>query len=483
MKTLLIAEDEKMIRSGLKAMVKRSGAKVEEILECQNGEEALAIIEKQKVDVLFTDIRMPKMDGLALLNELNGRGDSPEIVVISGYDDFSYAVEALKCGAREYILKPVNREDIYKIMNNLEALIEEKNKVVEKLEAIEDIVEQQIKYILLNPSVTNSELKRFEQSFESHWINSENYQVFCLYEQVVLPEEAETIMCEIEDHYVVICTEKEISLLEERLSEKSIGLSSRYKGAMHLRIAYEQALLARKYAYMMNLPCLRYNDVPIKQNTKIDSKAVTRLIQLVGTERYEELSETFDSILGENMIHKMLYKDFEDLMRKLTESILEYYGSVINPIDFRSIKHFYKFDTYKSYKEHLKCYILVLNDKIHDTHERNKNNTQMEEAVDYIYENYDKDLNMAMVSNHISMNYSCFSQTFKEYTGMNFVNYIKEVRINKAKELLQDTNKKVAEIGYEVGYENEKHFMKVFKSVTGISPTEYRKNSDLAKKR
>lgn len=483
MKTLLIAEDEKMIRSGLKAMVKRSGAKVEEILECQNGEEALAIIEKQKVDVLFTDIRMPKMDGLALLNELNGRGDSPEIVVISGYDDFSYAVEALKCGAREYILKPVNREDIYKIMNNLEALIEEKNKVVEKLEAIEDIVEQQIKYILLNPSITNSELKSFEQSFESHWINSEDYQVFCLHEQVGLPEGAETILCEIEDHYVVICTEKEISLLEESLSEKSIGLSSRYKGAMHLRIAYEQALLARKYAYMMNLPCLRYNDVPIKQNTKIDSKAVTRLIQLVGTERYEELGETFDSILGENMIHKMLYKDFEDLMRKLTESILEYYGSVINPTDFRSIKHFYKFDTYKSYKEHLKRYILVLNDKIHDTHERNKNNTQMKEAVDYIYENYDKDLNMAMVSNYISMNYSCFSQTFKEYTGMNFVNYIKEVRINKAKELLQDTNKKVAEIGYEVGYENEKHFMKVFKSVTGISPTEYRKNSDLAKKR
>ena len=481
MKTLLIAEDEKMIRQGLKSMVKRSGAKVEEILECQNGEEALAIIEKQKVDVLFTDIRMPKMDGLALLNELNGREDSPEIVVISGYDDFSYAVEALKCGAREYILKPVNREDIYKIMNNLEALIEEKNKVAEKLEAIEDILEQQIKYILLNPSITNSELKSFEQSFESHWINSENYQIFCLHEQLVLPEEAEAILCEIEDHYVVICTEKEVGLLEESLSKNGIGLSSRYKGAMHLRIAYEQALLARKYAYMMNLPCLRYNDVPIKQNTKIDSKAVTRLIQLIGTERYDELSETFDSILGENMIDKMLYKDFENLMRKLTESILEYYASIINPTDFRSIKHFYKFDTYRSYKEHLKCYLLVLNDKIHDTHEKNKNNTQMKEAVDYIYENYDKDLNMAMVSNHISMNYSCFSQTFKEYTGMNFVNYIKEVRINKAKELLQDTNKKVAEIGYEVGYENEKHFMKVFKSVTGISPTEYRKNSDLAK--
>nr|WP_301335078.1 AraC family transcriptional regulator [Holtiella tumoricola] len=103
----------------------------------------------------------------------------------------------------------------------------------------------------------------------------------------------------------------------------------------------------------------------------------------------------------------------------------------------------------------------------------------MKEALAYIKSNYEKDLNMAMVSNHISMNYSFFSQTFKEYTGMSFVNYIKDVRINKAKELLESTNKKVAEIGYAVGYENEKHFMKVFRSVTGISPTEYRKNSQL----
>lgn len=481
MKTLLIVEDEKMIRQGLKAMVKRSGVKIEQILECKNGEEALGIINHQKVDVLFTDIRMPKMDGLTLLNKLNEREDSPEIVVISGYDDFSYAVEALKCGAREYILKPVNREDVYKIMNNLEKIIARKNRVIEKLGAIEDILKQQIKYILMNSYITNSELKSFKQSFESHWINSENYQIFCLREQIALPEEVEAILCEVEEHYIVICNEKEVSLLEGSLKEKRIGLSSKHKGVMHLRIAYEQALLARKYAYMMNLPCLKYEDVPMQQNTKIDNKALTKFVQLIGTERYDELSETFESVLGEDLVARMLYKDFEDLMRKLIESILEHYCSVIDPIDFGDIKYFYKYDTYKSYKEHLKHYLLMLNDKIHSTHEKNKNNTQMKEVVDYIYENYNKDLNMAMVSNHISMNYSCFSQIFKEYTGKNFVNYIKEVRINKAKELLQDTTKKVAEVGYAVGYENEKHFMKVFKSITGISPTEYRRNSDLAK--
>lgn len=481
MKTLLIAEDEKMIRQGLKAMIKRSGVEVEEILECQNGEEALEILEKQEVAVLFTDIRMPKMDGLTLLNKLNERKISPEVVVISGYDDFSYAVEALKCGAREYILKPVNREDIYKIVNNLEQIILEKAKVTEKIEAIEDILQQQIKYILLNPSITRSELKYFEQGFKEHWINTKAYKVFCFHEKIELSPTLEIITCYLEDHYAVICSEKDIKKVEEKLREKNIGVSSSYHSIQHLRIAYEQALLARRYAYIMNLPYLNYEDIPIQKNTKIEDKDITKLVQLIGTQRKEEFEETFMCVLGEDSIEGLIYEDFEKLLQKLTGYILEAYGTFIDIIEFKQIKDFYQYADYKSYQAKLKAYLLTLNEKICEHCDNSKNNTKLEEAVAYIHKNYEKDLNMAMVSNHISMNYSCFSQIFKEHTGMNFVNYIKEVRVNKAKELLSSTQKKVAEVGYAVGYENEKHFMKVFRSVTGISPTEYRKNSGLVK--
>lgn len=83
---------------------------------------------------------------------------------------------------------------------------------------------------------------------------------------------------------------------------------------------------------------------------------------------------------------------------------------------------------------------------------------------------------MAVVSNHISMNYSLFSYVFKQYTGNNFVNYLKEIRIQEAKRLLEETDMKVIDISCRVGYENEKHFMKTFKATLGVSPTEYRKN-------
>ena len=82
---------------------------------------------------------------------------------------------------------------------------------------------------------------------------------------------------------------------------------------------------------------------------------------------------------------------------------------------------------------------------------------------------------MAIVSNYVAMNYSLFSIEFKNYTGVNFVNYLKEIRIKEAKKLLEDTQLKIQEVGKMVGYENDKHFMKIFKSICGISPSEYRK--------
>ena len=96
--------------------------------------------------------------------------------------------------------------------------------------------------------------------------------------------------------------------------------------------------------------------------------------------------------------------------------------------------------------------------------------------LSYIHENYASDLNMAVVSNYISMNYSLFSYSFKQYTGSNFVNYLKDIRMREAKRLLAETDMRIIEISQAVGYENEKHFMKIFKASCGVSPSEYRKN-------
>nr|WP_285848113.1 MULTISPECIES: AraC family transcriptional regulator [unclassified Mesobacillus] len=98
----------------------------------------------------------------------------------------------------------------------------------------------------------------------------------------------------------------------------------------------------------------------------------------------------------------------------------------------------------------------------------------MDRAIAYIRENYHKDLNLAVVANYISLNYSYFSHMFKEYIGQNFVDYLKMVRVENAKKLLKETDFKILEISEMVGYKNPKQFARVFREAEGISPKEYR---------
>ncbi len=145
MKTVLIVEDEKMIRQGLKAMIMRSGVPIEMILECSNGQMALDILKNEHVDVMFTDIRMPKMSGLELVREIQKLEDKPEIVAVSGYDDFNYAVDMLRGGVREYILKPVEREKIVEILKKLDQEISEREA---KLDMEFRIGQTQLKHLI-----------------------------------------------------------------------------------------------------------------------------------------------------------------------------------------------------------------------------------------------------------------------------------------------------------------------------------------------
>ena len=137
---------------------------------------------------------------------------------------------------------------------------------------------------------------------------------------------------------------------------------------------------------------------------------------------------------------------------------------------------YYAYPTLASWQAEFLQWLLKLHEQINSRFDSSKNQQKIKQAIAYIQENFDKDLNMAVVSNHISMNYSLFSYLFKEYTGSNFVNYLKGIRMEEAKRLLEETDLRIIEISAKIGYDNEKHFMKIFKASCGVSPSEYRKN-------
>ncbi len=487
MDTVLIVEDEKLIRQGIKSMILRSGVPVQTIMECNNGLMALEILKEQTVDVMFTDIRMPKMDGIALVQNMQELEHKPLTVVISGYDDFSYAVEMLRKGVREYILKPVDREQIMSIMQKLEKeLLEKKEEQEEKRK----IGYQQLRYLCTNHGISDTEkeliCKRYGDSFfqgeyvvccSNYEAEEEELNSACIYLKDV--EEQQVFLVEHENKGF---------LLKNELRGCYVGCSKVFSGIMQLDTAFRQACTARKRAFSECEKLVTYeagmeNEGVEAELTENDMQLLESMVHMLGTSRVEEAVQAVRALIRDVRTGKLpiglfqkqichflmrVAKNYENVLKVREENVLE-------------LQEIYRYQTIDEYQEILVNWMYQFNELISEEFDDYKNKQKVQQALGFIHENYNKDLNMAVVSNHISMNYSLFSHAFKQYTGKNFVNYLKELRIQEAKRLLEETDMRIIEISLAVGYENEKHFMKLFKAVCGVSPTEYRKNVMLKK--
>lgn len=477
MKKLLIVEDEKNIRQGIMAMVQRLLVPVPKIILCKNGEEAFEIIKNDHIDVMITDIRMPKKDGITLVKEIQVLPHIPKIIVISGYDDFEYAVELMKCGAREYLLKPIERE---KLKNILELLEEElRAESVQKNETLK-IREQQFKYMLLNPNITREELEAINHKFSGNFMK-DNYIVFCA-NHTESPSLSLSEFIFLEDingqNISIVKEEQREELLNNLYKDCFVGVSKPHSSLIELKEAYAEALYARKTAFATENHIIEYKQSEDNLKEIIPEYKLEQFVQMVGADKLSDAKRFLNHILNITKQEKLEPDYFAEIMCNIIDKICLNYKNVLDfkTEDISGLKKVYEYDNASCYCAAVSNWIESINEKLLKEFNDYKNKYKVQKAIGYIQENYDKDLNMAIVSNYISMNYSLFSYVFKQYTDMNFVNYIKTIRINEAKRLLEKTDKKIIEISGLVGFKNEKRFTKTFKSIVGVSPTEYRKN-------
>lgn len=484
MKTLLIVEDEKMIRQGIKNMIQRSGVPVEVIIECNNGETAWEILQEQQVDAMFTDIRMPKMDGIALVQEMQALEKKPLTVVISGYDDFSYAVEMLRMGVKEYILKPVDREQIVAIMQKLEEEVQKRNAEVHTQRQMSL---QQLRYLCMATHMEKQEKELLQNQYRSQFFDDE-YVVCCCNCDMDGEESgsASIFLGTVESHQIFIVESKNIGfLLKNELSHYYVGMSKPVRGIEHLQEAYTQAKTMRKIAFAMGAMGMKEAVFEEKyrldgevQLSEVQQQQLDASVHMLGTERITDVVGLFSDMVKQVENSTTSIELFEKQIQYFIRQAAKNYEQVlkVQEDDILELQNLYQYQTIQAYIETLKEWVIKFNELISEEFDDYKNKQKVQQAIGYIHENFQKDLNMAVVSNYISMNYSLFSYSFKQYTGKNFVTYLKELRIQEAKRLLEKTDMRVVEISQAVGYENEKHFMKTFKAICGVSPTEYRKN-------
>ena len=469
MNTILIAEDEKFIRRGLRTMIERSPVPTGEILEARDGQEALELLRTHQVDLLVTDIRMPQMDGIELVSQLGNLDHQPMVLVVSGYDDFSYAVEMLRGGAQDYLLKPVERERLYQALEKLEERYCQEQAAREE----QDRQFRRALRQLMLEGPRNGEQRELLEKVRGQFFTGPYVGVCMGAGDCPASERALCLRGTGSTIFYIVPAENSGQL--DALPPPA-GKSGVHTGPEALHECYQEAYAAWKRSFFTGERC----EAPVRQGDDPPAANARQLAGLVGLSRGQEVSRLL-ALEAAGVSRGETDPDaFAQLCAEFIRQLRTSYQSVLTlDQEAERFADIWAFPGCARYLEELDQWLELLCGQAAQEFSDYENKQKIRQAVQYIQQNFRQPLNMAQVSNHVSMNYSLFSLLFKQYTGSNFVSYLQKLRLDEAKKLLEATDWRVNEIGRRAGFADEKHFLKVFKAAVGMSPTEYRKSAAL----
>lgn len=472
MNTILIAEDEKFIRRGIRVMAQRAPVPVGEILEARDGVEALELLRTHTVDVLITDIRMPHMDGVELVSRLDTLPHRPLVLVVSGYGDFNYAVAMMRGGAQDYLLKPVEREKFYEALQKMEDLLAQQESA-RRSDGQRTL--HALRYLMLDSNMRSSERAELLAQYSGQFFTGP-YLGFCSAGSAGEALPAATLQLHTIGALSLFVLPAASAGPAAQALQAPVGVSTVKTGLAALHDCYAEALAAWKQAFFVRgvHPLCRAGELPAPAGQpKI---TVKQLVNLVGLARPGEIIRLLTAEARRVEEEELAPDTFAALCADFVKELHETYQNLIETGDelgrFGAV---WAFADSRAYLDELSGWLDGFCTRMAQEFADYENKQKIRQAVQYIQQNYAKPLNMTLVSNEVSMNYSLFSLLFKQYTGTNFVSYLQKLRIEEAQRLLTSTDWKVNEIGRRVGFVDDKHFLKVFKASVGLSPTEYRR--------
>ncbi|MDF2922396.1 MAG: two component AraC family transcriptional regulator [Paenibacillaceae bacterium] len=513
MRNLLVVDDERNIRLGLKAMIERRYSGRFSIMTAEQGQEAWELMKETPIDIVMTDIRMPVMDGIALINRIHESERKPLVIILSGHDEFAYAKEAIRCEVKQYLLKPIVREELFGTLERLDKELDRREDLSQKLRESErqseDYRQSVLNLVLLNPAMSGGEMRSRLLDAGLAWMD-QGYQIALLkpLQQVsgLQPQAGEGLFARMmagfegqgeyeqavfqdkDGRPVLISSSRELSrfvsdyALDQQFPMFRIGISEWCEGMENMKEAYGQAAKALKYSFLQPNPgaveyvCMKGREEP----AAIPLPSVQKIANMLGSDREKEMKSLLYEIMDLKVVARYDISYLEKLASALNEQVFDkvfhMYGEESIEILklYKKVGHIYNYEHYHDYLHGVESLLMRLNEYIKTMKAAHVDRREMQRALDYIQVNYQRDLNMAMVANHISLSYTYFSESFKQFTGDSFPHYLKKVRIDNAKRLLETTDDKVYEIGRLTGFENTKHFNRVFKELEGVTPQEYR---------
>lgn len=528
---LLIVEDEKAIAQGIAKSNpwEEWGFRVVGI--CGNGEEAVAFIQEEKPDLVLSDIRMPKMDGVALMQYLNAQYPEIKIVILSGYNDFQYLQMAIRNQVVEYLLKPTLLEEFEQLFRKMKKVLDEEKR--QREEQGEQIRDREANALLKGYGYS----EEFVESFFYHK-DTDAYRIVQLctcarkdgkdceemfdrgrqYQKKKSVVKAANkymqdngmsgfFLCDYKENIIgILCVDEEI---EEKEIENNI--------LMMLEAVYRETGLEPHCAvssscedYRMIPQCYEQTKYCIEQKLLLDTDKRILWYRQTKEENFDYFGIGFDE---KNILKYILNQDKEQLEKELAgvfdsfrETIcgegdyvdIHYVNRICMEILFVISREVYRYNVHpeKLMNEHNYHYMDVFGKPALESKQEflmeifglfmqecgaqkessSKTGGLARMIKSIVDEEYKSNLiSLEYVAEKVHKNPSYISKVFKNEFDCNFSSYVTDKRLEKSKELLADPLVKVYEIAEELGWADVSNFIKVFKKKFGISPDEYRK--------
>ena len=497
---ILLVDDERSEREGVSFLIDKFGYPLE-IKQAANGQKALELMRKEAFDILFTDVKMPIMDGLELAKEVSALYPDTIIIIFSAYSEFDFAKKAMEAGVVNYLLKPVEIDE-FKIC--MDAVLEkiEKNRESNRQDLEQqEMVREALLYRLFRagkvPETDNDILKGllfeeekgciltcfefvdnyFEHSGEEFLKMAKAYFKSVIFSEI-LPNEA----------FLVIRNDEftESVLLQEQLEKLLKALTKKEEClvvAGRMAFSMEELMEQLEKINEIRKDIFLYGDRILFVGEGKDSHTIyARNIEDVKKDIFDAIEEQeVDKIregcaqlrvslmstneLSRIYIQHLLYSIVKELYDKMPQ--VEYEDALAMAGEFFSEKK----------PEKVLGDFLAAVDRILTTAQEKEISLDSEiigRIKRFIQKEYKSDLSLADVAKEVNLAPAYVSHIFKRETGQGIVEYITELKMKKAKQLLEDKSLKVIQIAKSCGYENQSYFNKLFKSYYGMTPKQYR---------
>ncbi len=524
---LLIVDDEVRTRNGLASLIMQNNFPVEIVGIAANGIEGLEVAKSTVPDIVITDVRMPKLDGIKFATEIKNLNPDIQIIFISGYSDKQYLKSAISLNAIGYVEKPIVDRELFKVLSSAIGIAENNKQRIEILKQNQSLHEQQqdaflekIAISLTNSSIEKASIEKLHLLCPKFSGCFRHRSVICrLSNKQLSDDEANTafrktkkvlahysdcFLAARKNHYDFIIhigynhssnADFIRNTLNQIFSELKLSLSgitqiffavgSPVSKAEQIFHSYSHAMICMEKLFFTgyNNICY-YNDGDDCADTtcKIDKTVFRDFSSAIKNDNCEEALLITTNLLNE--FKKPIYLHQVNDIKNAYYQLLVILDIICSERNFsgvfshetRSIwEHITKFDTIAELHSYLSEKLGLYSAELANNGLMSKCAYRVQHYIEQHFQEPDLSINKMAASLNFTSAYLC--QVFKKEKGTTINAYINAFRIGKATELLKNTDVRTYEVSYLVGYSNSNYFSRQFKKHVGMTPTEFRKKN------